>query len=389
MTFVESTASDSVARLSARPSISAPRESPRPAEPSQPALGLLGLLLVLPIAVALAISAGGDGSTRVIGPIVTYSLPLVAMVAFWWEDWPGTRLRSSWSGWADTALIIAGAVVLAGVGQVVAGGLDVTGLFDPSPGPGHVPTFPTTLPLAGAAFVVMLQVTLVGEGWPLRRLPRLPAGLCAVAISWAIALVVVFTLVQLTPPPGSKAVARHGPVPGADLGTALVLISAWQVLLYVVWRGWPFSTIAARARRLSCAHAVVIAGGSLTYVVAHDLLGLDDTRVAAGAGCFVAAGLMFGMLFEDWLSGRLSTYAERASLLVLTLALAALLAVVLGVTATALPLARVGPDEWVEHAALNALSISIILHVAIGRRWPFQRPVRHAPCVRFGGAPRT
>jgi hypothetical protein len=141
-----------------------------------------------------------------------------------------------------------------------------------------------------------------------------------------------------------------------------------------VWRGWPFSTIAAWARRLSCAHAVVIAGGILTYVVADDLLGLDDTRVAAVAGCFVAAGLMFGMLFEDWLSGRLSTYAERAALLVLTLALAALLAVVLGVTADALPLAQVSPDEWVEHAALNALSISIILHVAIGRRWPFQRP---------------
>jgi len=40
----------------------------------------------------------------------------------------------------------------------------------------------------------------------------------------------------------------------------------------------------------------------------------------------------------------------------------------------ALPLAQVGPDEWVEHAAINALSISIILHVAIGRRWPFLRP---------------
>jgi hypothetical protein len=84
-------------------------------------------------------------------------------------------------------------------------------------------------------------------------------------------------------------------------------------------------------------------------------------------------GVAFGMLFEDWLSGRLSTHAERAALLVLTLALAALLAVVLGATADALPLARVGPDEWVEHAALNALSISIILHVAIGRRWPFLR----------------
>jgi hypothetical protein len=154
---------------------------------------------------------------------------------------------------------------------------------------------------------------------------------------------------------------------------SLVLISAWQVLFYVVWRGWPFSTIAARAWRLSCAHAVVIAGGIPTYVVAHDLLELDDTRIAAVAGCLVAAGLTFGMLFEDWLRGRVSRYAERAALLVLTLALA-VLAGALGATADALPLTRVGPDEWVEHAALNALSISIILHVAIGRRWSILRP---------------
>jgi hypothetical protein len=34
--------------------------------------------------------------------------------------------------------------------------------------------FPATLPLGGTAFVAMLELTLVGEGWPLRRLPRIP-----------------------------------------------------------------------------------------------------------------------------------------------------------------------------------------------------------------------
>jgi hypothetical protein len=36
-------------------------------------------------------------------------------------------------------------------------------------------------------------------------------------------------------------------------------------------------------------------------------------------------------------------------------------------------LTKVSADDWVEHASLNALSTSIILHVAIGRRWPFLR----------------
>jgi hypothetical protein len=345
-------------RLSGRPPVSASRPSP-PLQHQQPGLGLRGLLLVVPIAVVLAMGLGGDGSTRVIGPFITYSLPFVAMVAFWWEDWPGTRLARNWSGWADTALIAIGGIVLTGVGQIIAGGLDVTGLFTMVPGPGHVPTFPATMPLAGAAFVAMLQLTLVGEGWPLRRLPRLPAGLLALAIAWAIALVVALTVAQVMPPAGSRVTARHGPVPGSAFGTMLVPIGAWQVLGFVVWRGWPFSLITKRVWRLTSAHVLVIGPGLLTYLVARKL---GDARLAALAGCVIAGGLLVGMLFEDWLS-------SRAALLGWTLALAALLAVLLDAAAHALHITRA--DDWVEHASLNALSTSIILHVAIGRRWPF------------------
>ncbi len=40
-----------------------------------------------------------------LGPLVTFALPAVAMIAFWWEDWPGSRLRPGWSGCVDTVLI--------------------------------------------------------------------------------------------------------------------------------------------------------------------------------------------------------------------------------------------------------------------------------------------
>lgn len=338
---------------------------------TQPTLGLLGLLLVVPVAAALALGAGGEGSTLVLAPLVAYSLPLVVAVAFWWEDWPGTRLRAAWAGWADTALIAAGAVVLTAVGQALAGHVDPAGLFDPSPGPGHVPTFPATMPFAGTAFVAMLQITLVGEGWPLRSLRPLPAGLLAVAISWIIALVVYVTLVEVVPPAESGVTARHGPVPGAELGSVLVLIGAWQVLCYVAWRGWPFTMIRSRAVRLTSAHVVVLGGGILSYVLAHGLLGIDAVRTAAVGGCFIAAGLVFGMLFEGWL-GDLPAPVERAVLLLATLALTAVLAVALGAAARTLDFTRLSADDWVEHASLNALSTAIILHVAIGRRWPFR-----------------
>jgi hypothetical protein len=29
------------------------------------------------------------------------------------------------------------------------------------------------------------------------------------------------------------------------------------------------------------------------------------------------------------------------------------------------------PDQWVAYAGLNAIGLGVILHVAIGRRWPF------------------
>lgn len=340
---------------------------PEPNRFGHPRLGLRGLLLVLPIAAALAVGAGGEGSTLVIGPLVTHSLPLVVMVAFWWQGWPGTRLRPALSGWADTALIVVGAVVLTGIGQVIAGGLDLSAMFVPSPGPGHVPTFPATLPVAGAAFVVMLQITLVGERRPLHRLPRLPAGVLAVAVSWVVAVVACLAFVRIDPPAGSEVVARYGPVPGADAGAALVLIGAWQVLFYVVWRGWPFSSIRRPAARLSAAHATVLGGGILTYLAARELPGLETTRIGALAGCFIAAGLLLGMLFENSFMGR----AERPVLLVATIVLTAVLAVALFAMADTLQFSRAGIDEWVGHASLNALATSIILHVAVGRRWPF------------------
>lgn len=74
-----------------RPPISAPAKlqghellaSERQRAARQPALGLAGILLVLPVAVLLGIGAGGlEPSLRVLGPLSTFSLPVVAMIAF-------------------------------------------------------------------------------------------------------------------------------------------------------------------------------------------------------------------------------------------------------------------------------------------------------------------
>jgi hypothetical protein len=51
-------------------------------------------------------------------------------------------------------------------------------------------------------------------------------------------------------------------------------------------------------------------------------------------------------------------------------------------------LTRATADDWVEHASLNATGVSIILHVAIRRRWPFAANPNHpmAATAHGGGA---
>jgi hypothetical protein len=349
-----------------RPSISTPLDlQPRRARAAQrerwarqPGLGALGLLLVLPVAVLLAVAAGGpEPSLLVLAPLVTFGLPVVAMVAFWWDDWPGTTLRPSWSGWADTVLVVGAAVGLTLLGTAVVSGVGVDAVFDPTPA--GRPTFPATMALAGTAFVAMLQLTLVSEGWPLRgRLGRTWDGLAALAVAWAVALLV-------------HALVLDRLLAGPDLGTLLTLIGAWQVGLFVLWRGGPVARSSRRAVRLVTGNALVLAGAGLTYAATR---GLDPGAVSAAAGCVVAAGLLYGMLFEGFLRDRLPAATERVVLLALTAVSAVVLDAALGAYADTVTWTRGSADDWVTHASLNAIGVGIILHVAIGRRWPFGPP---------------
>jgi hypothetical protein len=324
-----------------------------------PALGLAGITLVVPVALLLALGAGGaEPSLLVLAPLSTFGLPVIAMIAFWWEDWPGSSLRrQAWSGWIDTLLVIAGAVVLTMVGQAIAERFDLRGVFDPTPGAGHAPTFPATMPLAAAAFVAMLELTLVTEGWPLRRLGRLTSGVAALVVSWGIGLA-VYALID-----------RTGALAGAMFGALLVSIGVWQVVLFVVLQGWPLSELPGKAARLVCANAIVIGGGWLTYVALYRLAGWRPATISAAGGAIVAGALLVGMLFEGWPG--IEDARGRALTLASVAAVAAVLYVALTAYADGLHWTRGEPEDWVAHAGLNAIGAGVILHVAVGKRWPF------------------
>jgi hypothetical protein len=363
-----------------RPPISAPpslqprgvREAERGDAPRQPVLGLAGLLLVAPVAGLLGVGAGSlQGSLRVLGPLSTFALPVIAMIAFWWEDWPGTRLKAPLSGFLNTVLVIAGGVVFTFIGQLVVAHSNLRGIFDATPGPHSSPTFPATMPLAGAFFVVMLQLTLVNEGWPLRRLGRIASGPIAVVAAWAVALTLYLLLVQTDPKPGSGLYLRGGRLPGAEFGAILTAIGLCQVCFYVALRGWPFIRVTPRAVRLPLANLTVIVAGVATYVFLHDAIGLTPPKASAVAGAALTAVLLRGMLFEGLPGSR--DHPSRGRLIVLgTIAVVAA-----GVYAALTAIAHQArwttatPEEWVTYAGLNAIGLGVILHVGIGRRWPF------------------
>ena len=117
----------------------------------QPWLGLGGLLLAAVVFFALATGAGRtEASLLILGPMSAFALPVVSVVAFWWNDWPGSRLTTPWAGLLDTGLAAAAAVALTIAGQAVVERSDVRGVFEATPGPGVPVTFPATLVLAGA-----------------------------------------------------------------------------------------------------------------------------------------------------------------------------------------------------------------------------------------------
>lgn len=333
----------------------------------QPVLGLAGITLVIPVMVVLAVGLdGAERSLLVLGPISTFALPVIATIAFWWNDWPGTLLRPPLTGLLDTLLVIVGGVVFTIAGQAVVARVDLRGVFDPTAGGGHATTFPATMPLAGAIFVSVLQLTLVSERWPLRRMNRFAGGLVALAAGWGIGVLLYETLVA----------DAGGPISGSQFGAGLVCVAVLQVTFYVVLAGWPFSRIGRRALRLGCANLVVIAVGVGIYIALHWGAGLTPTTIGALAGAAVAAGLVVGTLFDGWLASVLSPGRARLGNLTGVAFTTALLYLGLTAYAHAAQWTRAQPEEWVSYVALNAIGLGVLLHVAIGHRWPFTFPAR-------------
>ncbi len=220
---------------------------------TQPWVGLGGLVLSAVVFFALALGLGQTAtSLLVLGPMTVFAVSGVAMIGFWWNDWPGSRLNKPWTGLTDTALIVVGGVVLTIAGEAIVERPDIRAVFLATPGNGAPTTFPATLALAGAIFTTMLQLSLVCERWPLNGFSPLKSGVAGLALSWAVGVGAYFLFVNFdfVPPAVRAAAGLHnpgGPVPALDFGVALIVVGTWQTLFFVVLRGWPLNLIGLAA----------------------------------------------------------------------------------------------------------------------------------------------
>ena len=352
---------------------------------AQPWAGLGGLLLATAGFFALALGTGSTTtSLLILGPISTYALPAVAVIAFWWNDWPGAQLSRPWTGLTDTILAAAAAVGLTLAGQAVIERPDVRAVFEAYRGPGLPVTFPATLPLAGAAFAAMLQLSLVCERWPLGGIGRIKSGIAALVLSWAIGAGAYFLLASLSylPAPPRATAGLHnpgGPVATPDFGAALIAVGVWQAVFFIAWHGWPVSTITRRPLRLLAGNGLVIGLGTLTYLTLRDLAHWAPDAISAVCGCIIGAVLVVAMLFDGWPAALLRPGPSRALTLALTALAALALNRALAMYADSVHWTRATPDDWITTAALSFAGAGIILHTGIGLRWPFTPKTTHDP----------
>lgn len=352
-------------------------------------LGLAGLLVVVPFFFLLGFAFGSaEESLLVLGPLTTFALSVIATIAFWWQDWPGSRLRAGWSGLTDTLIVIVSAVALTILGQAVTSQVDLHGVFAADPGPGHPPTFPVTLALGAGAFTFLLHLTLVCEGWPMRRLGWFWGGTTALVVTYGLAVAAYLLLANLDDVPAAMRDAERlrnpgGPVPAALYSAALLILGVWQVAFYVALRGWPFTLIRRRGVRLAAGNAAVVAGTAGSFLLLWSVAGWGPDQMNAVGGVVIASGLLVSMLFDGWPASRLGPAAARFCTLLLIAIVAVLLYAALSAYAGQLHWRRASPDAWVALAALNYLALGIVLHVAVWQRWPVVsscvQPPRPAP----------
>jgi hypothetical protein len=246
------------------------------------------------------------------------------------------------------------------IAQLVIGRSAFSGDFDPHSGTGGRAADSRRAPAGIDGFHRQPLLTLVWEGWPLKRMHRLPAGIyrpgALSALSWGAALAVDYVAYDFPAPPESGLTSQSGPFSGEEISALLALCGSWQVWIFLVWRGWPLHSLRRRWLRIVLGNLLVIGGTALTYAIVRGLAAVDLPVVIAIAAGFNSAGLVVVLLFERVFRSRRAPAWERVATFLSTAVGGVLLFVVLLAYAETLTWSTAGAAAWVGHVCVNAVA---------------------------------
>ena len=357
---------------------------------SQPAVGVIGLLVATALCLILGVLIVPVNSLQILGSVTTFALPLLIASALWWHGWPARAFSRPVAGLLNTVLIVALAVALTALAQVIVGRGDLSHLLSTTPavagppaGRPAFPSYPWTLPLAGLIFLTMILLTFVCDRRPLRRLGTAGSGIAAITLSWIVGLAAYELLANwsaIVPAPAQAALGLSnpgGPVNALHLLGWTLSVAVWAVVLFIPFRGRPFGAIGSTPARLLAGNLATIALGWGTFLLLSGPVGLTVPEIAAGCGALIAASLLAALIFEAWPSRLLAPGAGRDAALLATIGTLGFAVFVL--------LKLIGDGRggwtpanpvylWMTVCALNFLAAGSILWYGVWRRWPVAAP---------------
>ena len=362
-------------------SVAAPKEV---SKRTQPMVGIGGLVIVAVAFALLGIIWSPQTSLVVLGPITTFALPVLVLSAIWWGGWPFAKFGRSVSGLANTVMIAAGGLILAGVGLLIIGHFNLHGIFSANAAKensqGVLTTFPFTVPIAASVFVTMLQLTFVSGKWPLHKMRPISSGIAAFLLSWVVGTAVYFLATNWNAVPAAARSALGlrngvGPMNAIDFTAMLLCIVVYQMGFFVLFRGWPFAGIKNSGGRLVASHLATIGGGWITFFILIDGFKWNDPIVVGVCGSIIAAIFLVGMLLETWPFNEEDPSGNRVGAAVLVVAVTGCLYFGLRALGHATGTWSQAPVElWIGVSGLNYIAAVIILHYAVWGRWPLKAP---------------
>jgi hypothetical protein len=360
--------------------VSTPARTAFPPRLRQPVLGLAGLILIAAIVVLVGVLPSPERvPLQVLGPILIFWFPILLGLAFsqlarTGQD-PEARGNRALTGLVTALASLAAAVVLTAVAQLIVGKLDLNGMFSTvdSANPETFTTFPFTLVLGLLVVVAMLQITLLWGAWPVRSLRPQAAGWAALGLSWLIALVVYFFIVNWNSVPADVRSAiglrnPGGPWDGPDFLALLFTVMLWQVVFGVLFEGEPFASFRSTGARVWASSAWMVVLGAVTFLIWRHGVHFPNGAVVGIGGAGLASVFVMDPLLGRWPFHRERPGIARFGLLVT--ALVGTPSVYFFLRATGNETATPPVGLWIGVCGLGYIGALVVMHVLVWRRWP-------------------